>query len=70
MALLFILTIGYFQPVIKYSKTKLDCQNSAKDYISNNNKAIKLNNSIVKMLSVNLCNGGNEFDKIERFKNK
>ena len=30
----FLLTIGYFQPVIKYSATKLKCQIRAKAYVS------------------------------------
>ena len=59
-AILFIFAIAYFQPVIKYSKAKLTCQNIAKKYILDK-KIIDKNK--VKMLKVNLCNGGNEIDK-------
>ena len=31
----FLLTVGYFQPVIKYSATRLKCQSKAKSYILN-----------------------------------
>ena len=58
--ILFLLAIGYFQPVVRYSKAKLNCQNIAKKYILQN-KNIDKNN--VRMLKVNLCNGGNELDK-------
>ena len=63
---LFILAIFiYFYPVIKYSKTKLDCQTVAKKYILDNKNTNKLNIKQLRMLSTNFCNGGNEIYEIE-----
>ena len=58
----------YFYPVIKYSKTKLDCQNVAKNYILDNKNTTKLNIKKLRMLSTNFCNGGNEIYEIENIK--
>ena len=63
--LLFLLMIGYFQPVIKYSTTKLKCQNRAKSYISNKLKINKEDFSNINMIAVNFCNGGEEIDNFE-----
>ena len=62
----FIIAIGYFQPVIKYSKTKIKCQNIAKSYILENTNISKSKESNLNMLSVNFCNGGNEIDNFKR----
>ena len=62
---LFVLTIGYFQPVIKYSSNKLKCQNKAKGYILNKLKSSKNDFSTINMIAVNLCNGGKEIDNFE-----
>ena len=59
---LLFLALGYFQPVVKYSREKLECQKIARKYILKNQNIDKKN---IKMLKVNLCNGGNEIDKFE-----
>ena len=55
----------YFYPVVKYSKTKLNCQDAAKKYILNNKNTNKLNIKELRMLSTNFCNGGNEIYEIK-----
>ena len=60
--ILFIFTIGYLSPLINYSKTKLKCQRTFKNYIFKNNTLEDLKNSELRMLAVNFCNGGDEFD--------
>ena len=65
---LFLLTLGYFQPVIKYSNSKLKCQKTALDLINEIVNLKSKNPKRIEMLSVNYCNGGNElkyFDKEE-----
>lgn len=59
-----LLTIGYFQPVIKYTTTKLKCQNKAKAYILNKIKSNKYNIATINMIAVNFCNGGKEIDNL------
>ena len=59
---LFLFTLGYFQPVIKYSNSKLKCQKTAFDFINKSTSFKNENINIVKMLSVNFCSGGNEID--------
>ena len=67
IVIFFILLSGltYFYPVVKYSKTKLDCETIAKNYISENKNLNKINKKQLKMLSTNFCNGGNEIFEIE-----
>ena len=62
---LFLLTIGYFEPVIKYSNTKLKCQSRAKSYITNKLKTNKADISTINMIAVNFCNGGKEIDNYQ-----
>ena len=62
--ILFVFAIGYIQPVIKYSKTKLKCQRTFKDYIFKTKNIQKLKTSELKMLSVNFCNGGEEIENL------
>ena len=62
---IFLLTVGYFKPVIKYSDTKLKCQSSAKAYILNKLKSNKYDIATINMIAVNLCNGGKEIDNFE-----
>ena len=62
---LFLLTVGYFQPVIKYSSTKLKCQSKAKAYILNKLQSNKYDLATINMIAVNLCNGGKEIDNFE-----
>ena len=67
---LFVLAgLTYFYPVVKYSKTKLDCENTAKNYIIENKNLIKINKKQLRMLSTNFCNGGDEIYEIENLKN-
>ena len=63
-----LLVLTYFYPVVKYSKTKLDCESSANNYIKENKNLIKINNKQLRMLSTNFCNGGNEINKIKNLK--
>ena len=60
----FLLTVGYFQPVIKYSSAKLKCQNKAKSYILNNLKSNKYDIATINIIAVNFCNGGKEIDNL------
>ena len=60
--------LAYFYPVVKYSKTKLDCENIAKNYILENKNLININTKQLKMLSMNFCNGGDEIYEIENIK--
>ena len=61
--------LTYFYPVIKYSKSKIDCENIAKNYIMENKNLIKINRKQLKMLSTNFCNGGDEIYEIENSQN-
>jgi len=61
----FLLIVGYFQPVIRYSSTKLKCQSKAKAYIRNKLKSNKYDMATINMIAVNLCNGGKEIDNFE-----
>ncbi len=66
---LFVLTVlAYFYPVVRQSKNKLECQTIAKDYISENKDLIKITRRELKMLSTNLCNGGEEIYEIKNIK--
>mgnify|MGYP001333485888 CR=1 FL=1 len=63
---LFLLTgLTYFYPVVKYSKTKLDCESIAKKYILENKNLKTINRKRLGMLSTNFCNGGNEIFEID-----
>ena len=62
--LFLITTLGYFYPVIKHSKNKLDCEAIAKNYIIKNKNLIGINNREIKMLSTNFCYGGEEIYEI------
>ena len=64
-----ITTLGYFYPVVKHAKNKLDCENNAKNYIIRNKSTIGFNHRELKMLSTNFCNGGKEIYEIENLKN-
>jgi len=57
---LFLFTLGYFQPVIKDSNSKLKCQKVAYNFIKEINLFKSENIEMLEMLSVNYCNGGNE----------
>ncbi len=64
--ILFIFTIGNIQPVINYSKTKLKCQRVYKDYIFKKEIFQNLKDAEVKMMAVHFCNGGEEFDDLNK----
>ena len=67
---LFIITsLAYSYPVIKFAKNKIDCVEIAKNYIIKNKNLIQINKKELKMLSTNLCNGGEEIYEIENLKN-
>ena len=70
LSFLFVITaFAYFYPVIKHAKNKLDCEKTAKIYISKNKNVIEINKRELKMLSTNFCYGGEEIYKIENLKN-
>ena len=60
--------LAYFYPVIKYSKTKLDCEATAKSYIVENKNIKAIKKTQLRMLSTNFCNGGDEIYEIENIK--
>ena len=64
-----ITTLGYFYPVIKHAKNKLDCEGIAKNYIIKNKNIIGINNREIKMISTNFCYGGEEIYELENLKN-
>ena len=63
--LLFLAGLTYFFPVVKYSKSKLECETFSKNYILENKNLNKINKKRLGMLSTNFCNGGNEIYEIE-----
>ena len=67
--LLILAGATYFFPVVKYSKTKLDCETIAKNYILENKNLNNINRKQLRMLSTNFCNGGNEIYEIENLNN-
>ena len=67
---LFVITsLTYFYPVIKHAKNKLDCENTAKTYITKNKNILRINKKELKMLSTNFCYGGKEIYEIKTLKN-
>ena len=62
-----IITLGYFYPIIKHAKNKLDCEATAKNYISKNKNITRFNKKELKMLSTNFCYGGEEIYELENF---
>ena len=64
-----ITTLGYFYPVVKHAKNKLNCEVIAKDYIIKNKNMMGINNREIRMLSTNFCYGGEEIYEIENLKN-
>ena len=59
---LFLFTLGYFQPVIRDSNSKLKCQKVAYKIIKEINLFKSENIEKLEMRSVNYCNGGNEIE--------
>ena len=69
ITILFLLAIlGYFYPVIKHAKNKLDCETIAKNYIIKKKNIKQLNQRELKMLSTNFCYGGEEVYEIENLR--
>ena len=66
--ILILTALIYFYPVVKYSKTKLDCEKIAKNYIMENKNLTNINSKQLRMLSTNFCNGGDEIYEIENIK--
>ena len=70
ISFVFVITLmAYFYPVIKHSKSKLDCESIAKNYITKNKKTNNMDKQELKMLSINFCYGGEEIYEIENLKN-
>ena len=67
--LFLIAVLGYFYPIVKHAKNKLDCEMSAKEYIIKNKYLVRINKKELKMLSTNFCYGGEEIYEIENLKN-
>ncbi len=63
---LILFTLGYFQPVIRDSNSKLKCQRAAYNFIKEINLFKSENLEILEMLSVNYCNGGNEIEYLRQ----
>ena len=63
---LFLFTLGYFQPVIKESNSKLKCQKAAFNFINEITRVNSENPKRLEMLSVNFCNGGNEIEYLKQ----
>ena len=61
---LFIAVLTYLNPVVKYSKKQLNCQEIAKNYIKENKNLININRKKLRMLSTNFCNGGDGIDEL------
>ena len=60
--------LAYLYPLVKYSKTKLDCETTAKNYIIENKNIVSIKRKQLKMLSTNFCNGGSEIYEIKNIK--
>ena len=65
---LFLFTLGYFQPVIRDSNSKLKCQKTAFKFINEMNLYKSENLQRLEMLTVNFCNGGNEIEYLRQAK--
>ena len=63
---LFLFTLGYFQPVIKYSSSKLKCQKTSFNFIKGIYRLKSENLKRLEMLAVNYCNGGNEIEYLRQ----
>ena len=63
---LFLFTLGYFQPVVKDSNSKLKCQKTAINFIKQINSLNYENIKTLELLTVNYCNGGNEIEFLKQ----
>ena len=66
--LLFLSGLTYIYPLVKYSKSKLDCENNAQNYIVKNKNLMNIKRNELRMLSTNFCNGGDEIYEIKKGK--
>ena len=64
--IIYLITLTYFYPVVKQSKSKLECEHNARSYISNYKNLLNLSSKQLKMLSTNFCNGGEEINEIKK----
>ena len=60
-----IVGLTYFYPLVKYAKSRLDCENNAQNYIADNKDLKNINRNQLRMLSTNFCNGGDEIYEIK-----
>jgi len=67
--LIVIISLAYFYPVIKHAKNKLECEDTAKNYIIKNKNISGINKMELKMLSTNFCFGGEEIYQIRSLRN-
>ena len=67
IVIFFFIIVGltYFYPLVKYAKSRLDCENNAQNYIVDNKDLKNINRNQLRMLSTNFCNGGDEIYEIE-----
>ena len=63
---LYLFTLGYFQPLIKDSNSKLRCQKTSNNFIKEINRFKSENIKTLEMLSVHYCNGGNEIEYLNK----
>ena len=69
ITLLFIIaTLTYFYPVIKHAKNKLECEETARNYITKNKITRQINKKELRMLTTNFCYGGEEIYELENLK--
>ena len=69
LSFLFVISsLAYFYPVIKHAKNKLDCEKTAKIYITKSKNISKITKKELKMLSTNFCYGGEELYEIDDLK--
>tara|TARA_B100000963_G_scaffold68472_1_gene56683 strand:- start:130 stop:564 length:435 start_codon:yes stop_codon:yes gene_type:complete len=66
LTFIFLFTLGYFQPLIRDSNSKLKCQKLAYNFIKEINLFKSENIEMLEMLSVNYCNGGNEIEYLRQ----
>ena len=64
-----LIALAYFYPVIKHSRNRLNCEETAKTYIIENKNIAGFNKRELKMLSTNFCYGGEEIYEIKNLKN-
>ena len=63
---LFLFTLGYFQPLIRDSNSKLRCQRTALKFINEINSLKTKELKSIEMLTVNYCNGGNQIEYLKK----